>query len=143
RRLTRAVEPRASGDVVHAAVDGDEYPAVRALAIVLGQLLDREVTALLHFLHRLIGLGAALDDLIDQNSDHAHEGEVHWALDDLADKVRQELRLLLLLLFRGRGLGHLDQQQRNKDMMDLLRYILPEHHDFFKSLPHTQNVDEQ
>ncbi|KYQ55427.1 hypothetical protein ALC60_05715, partial [Trachymyrmex zeteki] len=34
-------------------------------------------------------------------------------------------------------------QQRNKDMMDLLRYILPEHHDFFKSLPHTQNVDEQ
>ncbi|KYQ50443.1 hypothetical protein ALC60_10456, partial [Trachymyrmex zeteki] len=30
-----------------------------------------------------------------------------------------------------------------KDMMDLLRYILPEHHDFFKSLPHTQNVDEQ
>lgn len=29
-----------------------------------------------------------------------------------------------------------------KDMIDLLRYIPPEHHDFFKSLSHAQNVDE-
>lgn len=29
-----------------------------------------------------------------------------------------------------------------KDIVDLLRYISPEHHDFFKSLLHTKNVDE-
>jgi len=29
-----------------------------------------------------------------------------------------------------------------KDIIDLLRYIPSEHHDFFKSLSHTQNVDE-
>ena len=29
-----------------------------------------------------------------------------------------------------------------KDIIDLLRYIPPEHHDFFKSLSHAQNVDE-
>lgn len=29
-----------------------------------------------------------------------------------------------------------------KDIIDLIRYIPPEHYDFFKSLSHTQNVDE-
>jgi len=29
-----------------------------------------------------------------------------------------------------------------KDIIDLLRYIPPKHHDFFKSLSHTQNVDK-
>lgn len=29
-----------------------------------------------------------------------------------------------------------------RHMMDLLRYIPPEHHNYFKSLPHTENVNE-
>lgn len=117
--LTRAVKLGASGDVVHAAVDGDQYSAVRTLAIVLGQFLDREVASqlgqLLHLLHRLLVLRAALDDLVDENGDHAHQGEVHRTLDDLGDESRQEL-LRLLRLLSGRGgrravlLGHLDER---------------------------------
>lgn len=120
-KLTRAVKLGASGDVVYAAVDGDQYPAVRTFAIVLGQFLDREVASqlgqLLHLKHGLLGLRAALDDLVDEDGDHAHQGEIYRALDDLADKARQKLRLLFLSGRSSRRaalLGHLDESDLSK-----------------------------
>lgn len=123
-KLTRAVKLGASGDVVHAAVDSDQYPAVRTLAVVLGQFLDREVASqlgqLLHLLHGLLGLRAALDDLVDEDGDHAHQGEIYRALDDLADEARQKLLLRRQLFLSGRSsrraalLGHLDESEREE-----------------------------
>lgn len=91
RKLTRAVESAASGDVIHATVYGNQYPSVRTFTIVLGQLLNREITPqlrqFLYFLHRLLSLRAALDDLVDKDGDHAHQGEVYRTPDNLADET--------------------------------------------------------